>query len=161
MMTTAKSTPRGRTVARVAAVQALFQLDQTGDALDQVIDQFVRHRLDPVAQQAPDDGLLPDADGVLFARIVRAAVARADDLDALIVAALPADWPLARLDAVLRSLLRAGAAELAQPDGAPSRVIINEYLDVAHSFFSGDEGRLVNGMLDRLAHQLREGEFKA
>jgi N utilization substance protein B len=155
-----KPTPRGRTVARVAAVQALFQLDQTGDALDQVIDQFVRHRLNPVSEQTHEDGHLPEADVALFSQIVRAAVAKADQLDALIIEALPAEWPLARLDAVLRSLLRAGAAELAQADGPPSRVIINEYLDVAHSFFSGDEAKLVNGLLDKLAHQLRADEFK-
>ena len=157
---TGKTVSRGRTVARVAAVQALFQLDQTGDRADQVIDQFIRHRLSRSEEAGHEDGHLPDADQALFRQIVNVAVAQAESLDAMIAAALPADWPLARLDAVLRSLLRAGAAELAQTDGAPSRVVINEYLDVAHSFFSGDEAKLVNGLLDKLAHELREGEFK-
>jgi len=103
---------------------------------------------------------LPEADVAFFTQIVRSAAASAERLDELIAAALPADWPMARLDAVLRSLLRAAAAELLAPDGAPSRVVINEYLDVARSFFSGDEGKLVNGLLDRLAHQLRAGEFE-
>jgi N utilization substance protein B len=155
----AKSPPRGRTFARVAAVQALFQADQTGDPLDLVIDQFVRHRLNQPAGGTNDEDRLPDADIALFARIVHAAAAQAALLDELIAASLPADWPLARLDAVLRSLLRAGAAELAEPEGPPSRVIINEYLDVAHAFFSGDEAKLVNGVLDRLAHELRAAEF--
>jgi len=155
-----KSPPRGRTFARVAAVQALYQADQTGDPLDLVIDQFVRHRLNQPPSESVDEDRLPDADIALFTHIVRAAAASADRLDAMIVDALPAEWPLGRLDAVLRSLLRAGAAEMAEPEGPPSRVIINEYLDVAHGFFSGDEARLVNGLLDRLAHQLRAGEFE-
>ena len=82
-----------------------------------------------------------------------------DRLDALIAAALPPEWPLARLDPVMRALLRAGGAELAMADGPPPRVIINEYLDVAHGFFNGDEPRMVNGMLDRLARELRPGDF--
>ena len=68
---------------------------------------------------------------------------------------------MARLDPVLRALLRAATGELANPGGAPARVVINEYLDVAHGFFSGDEPRMVNGMLDKLAHVLRPGEFDA
>jgi len=155
-----KPPQRGRTFARIAAVQALFQADQTGDPLDLVIDQFIRHRLNQPAGEAIDEDRLPDADIALFARIVRAAAASAQRLDVLIAEALPADWPLSRLDAVLRSLLRAGAAELADPEGPPPRVIINEYLDVAHGFFSGDEAKLVNGLLDRLAHQLRATEFE-
>ena len=155
-----RSQPRGRTFARVAAVQALFQADQNGDPLDLVIDQFIRHRLNQPAGDTIDEDRLPDADIALFTHIVRAAAASAERLDGLIAEALPADWPLPRLDAVLRSLLRAGATELADPEGPPSRVIINEYLDVAHGFFSGDEAKLVNGLLDRLAHQLRPAEFE-
>jgi N utilization substance protein B len=72
---------------------------------------------------------------------------------------LPADWPLARLDPVLRALLRAGTAELWTQDGPPARVVINEYLDVAHGFFNGDEPRLANGVLNRVARLLRPREF--
>ena len=67
---------------------------------------------------------------------------------------------MARLDPVMRALLRAGGAELSMEDGPPSRVVINEYLDVAHGFFNGDEPRMVNGMLDRLARELRPQEFQ-
>jgi N utilization substance protein B len=73
--------------------------------------------------------------------------------------ALPSDWPLARLDPVLRALLRAGGAELAMAEGAPAKVVINEYLDVARGFFDGPEPGLANAVLDRLARQLRPGEF--
>ena len=97
----------------------------------------------------------------LFGRIVRTAVQQQDGLDQMLVEALPAEWPMARLDPVLRALLRAGAAELWMRDGPPARVVINEYLDVAHGFFTGDEPRMANGLLDRLAHRLRPGEFGA
>ena len=72
---------------------------------------------------------------------------------------LPAEWPLARLDPVLRALLRAAGAELAMPDGAPAKVVINEYLDVAHGFFDGDEPGMANGLMDSLARTLRPKEF--
>jgi N utilization substance protein B len=77
----------------------------------------------------------------------------------MLVAALPEAWPLPRLDPVLRALLRAGGAELWLSDGPPAKVVINEYLDVAHGFFHGDEPRMANGVLDRMAHLLRPAEF--
>jgi N utilization substance protein B len=95
----------------------------------------------------------------LFARIVRAAVASQDVIDRMLVEALPADWPLARIDPVLRAVMRAGGAELAMADGPPAKVVINEYMDVAHGFFVGDEPRMANGVLDRLARLLRPAEF--
>jgi len=156
--------PRGRprTASRVAAVQALFQSEQAGDNPETVIDQFVRHRLGALAgSDGFEDGRVPDAEVPLFGRIVRAAVLLQDRVDALIAEALPADWPIARLDPVLRAVLRAGGAELAMADGPPTRVVINEYLDVAHGFFTGDEPGLVNAVLDRLARELRPAEFAA
>ena len=158
---------RPRTASRVAAVQALFQSEQGNEAAEAVIDQFVRHRLGerPGAEHEGgggfEEGRVPDAHVPLFARIVRTAVAEQDRLDLLIAAALPTDWPMARIDPVLRALLRAGGAELSMQDGPPSRVVINEYLDVAHGFFAGEEPRMVNGMLDRLARDLRPAEFEA
>ncbi len=155
---------RPRTAARVAAVQALFQSEQGGETAETVIDQFVKHRLGTLpGPEAPgyDDGRVPDAHVPLFARIVRTAVAQQDRLDGLIANALPTDWPMLRLDPVLRAVLRAGGAELTMEDGPPSRVVINEYLDVAHGFFTGEEPRMVNGMLDRLARELRPAEFGA
>jgi N utilization substance protein B len=150
---------RPRTASRVAAVQALFQSEQGGESAETVIDQFVRHRLGEPGSDGFEEGRIPDAHVPLFARIVRTAVQQQDRLDGLIAAALPAEWPMARIDPVLRALLRAGGAELSMADGPPSRVVINEYLDVAHGFFTGEEPRMVNGMLDRLARTLRPNEF--
>jgi N utilization substance protein B len=161
-MSRAAPKPRGRprTASRVAAVQALFQSEQAGDNPETVIDQFVRHRLGRLPDDGGfEDGRAPDAEVALFARIVRAATTGQDRVDPLISEALPADWPMARLDPVLRAVLRAGGAELAMTDGPPTRVVINEYLDVAHGFFTGDEPGMVNAVLDRLARGLRPSEF--
>lgn len=149
---------RPRTASRVAAVQALFQSEQTGDTAETVIDQFVRHRLGRMPGQGGlEEGRVPDAQVPLFQRIVREAVRQQDRLDRSIAELLPVEWPIERLDPVLRAVLRAGGAELAMSDGPPVPVVINEYLDVAHGFFTGDEPRMVNGVLDRLAHVLRGG----
>ena len=129
-----------------------------------MIDEFVRHRLgDPPDEHGDtrgfDDGRAPDALVPLFGRIVRTATTQQDRLDPLIADTLPEEWPLARIDPVLRALIRAGAAELWMVDGPPAKVVINEYLDVAHGFFEGDEFRMANGVLDRLARLLRPKEF--
>jgi N utilization substance protein B len=154
--------PRPRTLARVAAVQALYQAEQAEVSSEAVIDQFVRHRIGalPGAEEF-DEGKLPAADVPLFAKLVRTATIQQEKIDELISNALPEAWPMARLDPVLRAALRAGGAELWLNDGAPAKVVINEFLDVAHGFFSGDEPRMINGVLDKLAHLLRPAEFKA
>jgi N utilization substance protein B len=153
--------PRPRTAARVAAVQALFQSEQVQTSAETVIDEFVRHRLGvlPGSDRGFEDGRAPDANVPLFSRIVRTATLEQDRIDAMLSGALAADWPIEKLDPVLRAVLRAGAAELCMSDGPPAKVVINEYLDVAHGFFDGDEPRMANGVLDRLAHQLRPREF--
>lgn len=151
---------RTRTASRVAAVQALFQSDQVGDSAETVIDQFIKHRLGVLeGQDGFEDGRIPDAEVPLFQRIVREAVRRQDTIDPMLVEALPDDWPIARLDPVLRALMRAGAAELSMTDGPPAKVVINEYLDIARGFFTGPEPGLANAVLDRLARSLRASEF--
>jgi transcription antitermination protein NusB len=153
-------TSRPRTAARVAAVQALFQGEQAQTPAETVIDEFVRHRLgDLPGTDGFEDGRAPDANVPLFARIVRTATQQQDVLDGLLAASLDEDWPIPRLDPVLRALLRAGTAELWMPDGPPARVVINEYLDIAHGFFDGEEPAMANGVLDKLARRLRPKEF--
>jgi N utilization substance protein B len=146
----------------VAAVQALFQSEQAGDNPEAVIDQFVRHRLGELpGNNGFEDGRVPDAEVPLFTRIVRSAASQQHTIDTMLTEALPADWPLNRIDPVLRALLRAGGAELAMADGPPTKVVINEYLDVARGFFTGAEPGMANAVLDRLARWLRPSEFAA
>ena len=158
------TTPRGRprTASRFAAVQALFQSEQAQTNPETVIDEFVRHRLGELPGSGGfEDGRIPDAQVKLFAQIVRSVAEQQDRVDALLSGALSADWPLARIDPVLRAVMRAAIAELMMRDGPPARVVINEYLDIASGFFDGDEPRMANGVLDTLARQLRAGEFVA
>ncbi len=157
-----KLRPRTRTASRVAAVQALFQSEQGPENAETVIDQFVRHRLGELPGTGGfEDGRVPDAEVPLFTRVVRSAVRQQDTIDRMLAESLPDDWPLGRLDPVLRAVLRAGGAELAMTDGAPAKVVINEYLDIARGFFIGAEPGMANAVLDRLARLLRPAEFAA
>jgi N utilization substance protein B len=150
---------RPRTGARIAAVQALFQAEQSGEAPEAIIDQFIRHRIGPLEQGGFEDGRVPKADVPLFSAIVRAASAHAEALDGVISAHLVAGWPLHRLDPVLRALLRAASAELWGGAEPPAKIIIKDYVDVAHGFFGGEEPRFANGVLDAIARHLRAAEF--
>lgn len=146
-----------RTAARLAAVQALYQSLLTGSPVDTVIAEFETYRSRGEAESCP----LEDADAALFGDIVRGAAARRDEIDARLVAILPQDWPLERLETLLRAVLWAGAYELmARPD-IPLEVVINEYVDAAHAFFAGKEPAFVNAVLDRLARDVRPGGAEA
>jgi N utilization substance protein B len=145
--------PLARSQARLAAVQALYQMDMAGTDLAEVIDEFKTHRLGAEAE----DRAIAGADTEHFARILQGVVARQRELDPVIDAQLAAGWRLVRVDAILRAILRAGAFELAEEADVPPRVVINEYVNVAHAFFAGDEPRVVNGVLDALARKLRPG----
>jgi N utilization substance protein B len=147
--------------ARLAAVQALYQIElseipaESRDPIERVIREFARYRLG----QDIDGEQLGEADEALFADLVRGATQRRAEIDAAIARALTPEWPLERLETILRAILRAGAYELlARPD-VPARVVISEYLEVAHAFFAGKEPSLVNGVLDRLGRVLREAEL--
>lgn len=151
---------RKRTGARVAAVQALFNAEASGESLETVLDQFLRHRLGAVpGQEGFEDGRVEEADAALFVRIIRAAATEGDALDATIAKHLAAGWGMPRLDPVIRAILRAAGAELRDRDGPPGRVVIKEYMDIAHGFFGGEEPRFCNGVLDALARNLRPQEF--
>jgi N utilization substance protein B len=152
---------RPRTGARVAAVQALFQSEAGGESAETVIDQFVRHRIGTLNSDAGfEDGRVPQADVPLFSKIVRGAARDSEAIDAAISGHLSANWSMERLDPVLRALLRAAAAELWGSTDTPARVVINEYMDIAHGFFDGEEPRFANGVLDALARQMRGDEFQ-
>lgn len=144
---------RRRTAARLAAVQALYQVDLAGAPPATVVAEFVKHRLCRDGRGEGEDFGVPDEK--LFADVVEGACARRDDVDPRIAAALSPDWPLNRLEVILRAILRAAAYELMTRPDVPTRVVISEYLDIAHAFFAGKEPGLVNGVLDRLARTLR------
>lgn len=155
-----KPAGRPRTGARVAAVQALFQSEQTGESAETVAAQFIRHRIGAgEGAEAFEDGQVPLAHIPLFEAILKAAATRSEDADAEIRARLSKDWTLERLDPVLRALLRAAAAELLNGKEPPARVVINEYLDVARGFLDEETSRFANGVLDAMAHAVRPAEF--
>ncbi|HEX9880931.1 MAG TPA: transcription antitermination factor NusB [Hyphomicrobium sp.] len=152
---TAKVALPPRTAARVAAVQALYQMDMAGTDLNAVIDEFVRLRF----PRAPGDEAAAGADPTYFAETLRGVLRRQRDIDPQIDQQLAEGWRLKRVDSIVRAILRAGVFELMERSDVPARVVINEYINVAHSFFSEDEPKVVNGVLDKLARRLRAAEF--
>lgn len=142
---------RRRTAARLAAVQALYQIELSDSSPANVVGEFIKHRL---GHEGEGDSF-GEADEGLFATLVEGTCARRDELDRHIAAALTPDWPLERLEIILRSILRAGAYEILARPEVPVRVAISEYLDIAHAFFAGKEPGLINGVLDRLARTAR------
>ena len=145
-------------------MQALYQSECTGEPAEAVIDQFIRHRIGALPGPGGypmgfEEGRVPEADVPLFAAVVRRAAQNAEVVDGLVAGHLDRDWPMARLDPVLRALLRAACAELWGGPEPPARVVINEYLDIAHGFFGGDEPRFANGVLDAMARTLRPEEL--
>jgi N utilization substance protein B len=144
-----------RGLARLAAVQALYQIELTSAEPGAVVSEFLLHRLG----REIDGDQYAEADREFFGDLVRGCTERRDDVDGIVATALPPDWPLARLESVLRAILRAGAYELLARSDVPAPVAINEYVEVAHAFFSGKEPGMVNGVLDRIARTLREAEF--
>lgn len=144
-----------RGAARLGAVQALYQMDVGGSSLPAVIAEFETHRL---GIELEGEQLRP-ADRPFFRALVTGVVKGQRRIDPIVHAALPATWPLTRIDLTLRAILRCGVFELAERRDVPARAVISEYVDIAHAFFTGDEPGLVNGVLDRVAHERRSEEF--
>jgi N utilization substance protein B len=144
-----------RGAARLAAVQALYQMELGGVPLEDVIAEFETYRFG----QDIDGEEYRDADRAFFREIVGGVVRDQRQLDPAIAAALTADWAFPRLDATLRAVLRAGAFELATRRDVPARVVISEYVDVAKAFYDGDVPAMVNAVLDSLGRRLRAEEF--
>ena len=162
-MTTAKTDgPREvkpankRGSARLAAVQALYQMEIGGTELADVVTEFENFRLG----REIDGDEYREADPVFFREIVAGVVAYQREVDPRVHATLVEGWPLKRIDVTLREILRAGTFELMKRKDIPARVIITEYVDVAKAFFVEDEPKIVNGVLDKLAHELRAAEFE-
>ncbi len=138
-------------MARLAAVQALYQMETAGAGVETVVREFSEHRFggDMEGEQ------LGEADEVFFADLVRGVVADQDDVDKFIATRLAKNWRLERIDATLRAILRAGAYELTRRTDVPVEVAIDEYVEIAKSFFEGPEPGFVNAALDGIARDRR------
>jgi transcription antitermination protein NusB len=144
-----------RGAARLAAVQALYQMDLASTSLDSILAEFEKFW---IGREVEGEQYLP-AEAAFFREVVSGVVAEQRTLDPLIDAALAQGWPLKRIETVLRAILRAGAYELDHRRDVPARVVVSEYVDVAHAFVDADETGMVNAVLDQLARQIRAEEF--
>jgi N utilization substance protein B len=153
-----------RSSARLAAVQALYEIDMTGVSADPVLHEFLKDRWKSrPGMTEEDEESLPDLappDCALLAEIIRGVSAKRDDLDGIIGPALSSEWTVDRLEFILRATLRAGTFELISMAEVPAKVIINEYVNVAKAFFNDNKPGLVNGVLDKIARVLRTAEME-
>lgn len=140
-----------RSAARLGAVQALYQIELSGNRSETIIQEFLIHRLG----QEYEGVRYAAADTDFFRDLVRGTDENRASLDERVAATLAADWPLDRLEAVIRAILRAGAYELSFRPDVPTGAVINEYVNVAHAFYGGSEPGFVNGVLDRMAREIR------
>jgi N utilization substance protein B len=146
-----------RGAARLAAVQALYQMDIAGTGVNDILAEFEGHW---IGQEVEGNQYLP-AEAAFFREVVGGVVREQRNLDPMIDAALEQTWPLKRIEAILRAVLRAGAFELGHRRDVPARVVVSEYVDVANAFVEREETGMVNAVLDQLARQLRAAEFEA
>jgi transcription antitermination protein NusB len=144
-----------RGAARLAAVQALYQMDIAGAGINDIFAEFESHWL---GSEVEGEQYLP-AEAAFFRDIVSGVVRDQTRIDPLIDKALEHGWPLKRIDAILRAVLRAGAYELEHRKDIPARVVVSEYVDVAHAFVEREETGMVNAVLDQLARQYRVDEL--
>lgn len=142
--------PVRRSAARLAAVQALYQMDLAQTDLGEVLAQFSTRTLG----QSFEDGDVKGADFSHLRNVVEGVVREQRVIDPKISESVAAGWSLERLESLMRAILRAGAYELMFRDDIPARAVISEYVDVAHAFYEGDEPGFVNGVLDKLARSL-------
>jgi transcription antitermination protein NusB len=144
-----------RSAARLAAVQALYQMDLVGASLPDVLAEFQSHWM---GREIEGDQYKP-AESALFRTIIQGVLDHQRSLDPKIDQTLSDGWPLRRVEAVMRAALRAGAYELFHTPDVPPKVIISEYVDIARAFFEKDETSMVNAVMDRLARQARPDAF--
>jgi len=146
-----KSRSQARSAARLAAVQALYQIDMEGTLLTMLLDEFHRHRL---GAEIEGDQYV-EAEVAFFDDVVKGVDARRDEIDELLSGKLAEGWRLERLDKTMLQILRAGAWELLARADIPTATVISEYVDVAHAFFEAREAKFVNGVLDAVAKAVR------
>jgi N utilization substance protein B len=140
-----------RSAARLAAVQALYQMEMEGTPLAQLLHEFHQHRLGATIE----DVTYVPAEEAFFDDVVTGVDARRDEVDGLIAAKLAKGWSMDRLDRPMRQILRAGTYELLARADVPTGSVISEYVDVAHAFYDRREAGFVNGLLDAIAKAVR------
>jgi transcription antitermination protein NusB len=149
------TSPGQRSAARLAAVQALYEMEIAGKGLNEIKSEFasfwIGSEIEGVQYQP--------AEIAFFNDILSGVLAAQGPIDRLIDKTLASGWPLSRIDSVMRAILRAGAYELKTRADVPARVSIKEYVDVAGAFFGPEESGMVNAVLDALAHHYRAAEF--
>jgi len=143
-----------RGTARLAAVQALYQMDMTGNGVLDVAAEYENFRLGKIV----DDEQYLKADAQWFRTILSGVVERQKTIDPIIRGALLENWPLSRIDSTMRAILRAGTFELSAKRDVPTAVIVTEYVNITQAFYEGEESRVVNAVLDRVAKQLRNAQ---
>ncbi|HVE03788.1 MAG TPA: transcription antitermination factor NusB [Rhizomicrobium sp.] len=144
-----------RRASRLAAVQAIYQMELTGVDAEAVASEFIEHRF----EHEPEMKAAGPGDEDFFGAIVRGVPQHQVEIDRSIAKCLAADWRFERVDSILRAILRAGAFELIVRRDVPAKVVIDEYLEISHAFFNKDEPAFVNAVLDKLAHRKRAPEF--
>lgn len=150
-----KANKRG--AARLAAVQALYQMDIAGSGLNDILAEFESHW---IGREVEGEQYLP-AEAAFFRDIVSGFLDEQRRLDPVIDTALSQGWPLKRVEALLRAVLRAGIYELDRRRDVPARVVVSEYVDVARAFLGPEETGMANAVLDQLARELRADEFNS
>jgi N utilization substance protein B len=148
-----KANKRG--AARLAAVQALYQMDLAGTGINEILAEFESHWLGREVEGAQ---YLP-AEAAFFRELVSGVLDDQRTLDPMIDQALEQGWPLKRIETILRAVLRAGTYELIKRQDVPARVVVTEYADIAAAFVEREETGMVNAVLDQLARRLRAAEF--
>lgn len=151
---------RQRSAARLAAVQALYQMELSPATASLAVDQITGPEGQGRRGDGLDTGALVEPDLEFLEALVAGVDAKRTELDRIIAELLTADWDVGRLEILLRLILEAGLYEMTARPDIPPRVIITEYVDVAHAFYSGPEPGLVNGILDRSAHRFRADEIE-
>lgn len=143
-----------RRAARLAAVQAIYQMEQTGIEADELVEEFVEHRFGRDELRG-----LGEPDAEFFGALVRGVPQHQVEIDRAIVQSLSADWKLSRVDSILRAILRTASFEFISRRDVPAKVVIDQYVDIAHAFFEGDEPSFVNAALDKIGRRKRAVEF--
>ncbi len=152
---TEQATPSRRQAARLAAVQAIYQWQEGQHAPTEIVEQFLSVRTGEVGEA----GMRRDADKSLFKDVVEGTASHSDALEKTVAGSLAKDWTWPRIDRLVRAILLAGAYELVHRGDVPAKVVINEYVEIAHAFYDQREAMFINSVLDKVARQERAAGF--